>query len=311
MKAGLKTEAAQLYRKVYNLDISSESKTAAALGAGRCFSAIEDHESVAKWLTRYVRLAAGRRVQTDKNLYLAYYLLGKSCLALQQPKQACDAFQYALIGQLDNAEYLEIISALVEAHIQQQNMVEALDILENVRSWQFSLNEFTEILLLKAKVFREMGLIDKAVAALGDRAQYLPDSQLRAKTSLELTKCYVAKGNLGLAHDLLNKTRLLVEPGPLADQIALELASICLELDQSHQTILICEQLLDLGPPERTKLKAFSLKAAAHKQLKDYEKATLALLGQYDRAGALNEAALPDKPATQSNFLNQAGRLTQ
>jgi tetratricopeptide (TPR) repeat protein len=232
-------------------------------------------------------------------------------MALQEPRQACDAFQYALTGQLDNAEYLEIISALVEAHIQQQNMVEALDILENVRSWQFSLNEFTEILLLKAKVFREMGLVDKAVATLGDRAQYLPDSQLKAKTSLELTKCYVAKGNLGLAHELLNKTRLVVEPGPLADQIALELASLCLELDQSHVTILICEQLLDIGPPEHTKLKALSLKAAAHKQLKDYEKATLALLGQYDRAGALNEAALSHKPAPQSNFQNQAGRLTQ
>jgi len=288
MKAGLKTEAGRLYRKVYNLDFSLESQTTAALGAAKSFYEIKDYETAAKWLTRYISLVRDR---TSKNLYSAYFLLGKTNLALGKHEAACDAFQSALAGpagQLSREEYVEIVSTLIEAYMEQEHFVEALDILENIHSWQFSQKEFTEILLLKAKVLRSMGLVDKAVAVLGDRAQYIPDPQLKAKVSFELTNCYITKGNFELARSSLTEILVLVEPGPLAHEIALKLADVCLKLGQNAQTISICSQLLDLAPAVQIKQKALDLLASAYSQQKNYDRAALALLDQWNGSETTN-----------------------
>ncbi|MHC4572532.1 MAG: tetratricopeptide repeat protein [Planctomycetota bacterium] len=298
MKAGLHDEAGRLYSKVYNLGYSLKSQTAATLGASRCFYEKKDYEAAAKWLTRYVNLAKDR---PSAELYSAYLLLGKSYLALGKPGQAGGAFQYALTGQLAKEEYVETVSALVKAHIQQENFIEALDILENVRSWQLSQKQFTEILLLKASLLRTIGLTNKAIATLGDRAEYASDPQLKARICFELSKCYIAGENLELAHRNLSQTLTFVEPGPLAHEITLELADVCLKLGQSPQTISLCLQLLDSNPPIPTKQKALSLLAAAYNREKDYNKAALALLGCWDEAEATNDEVTSDAWSQEVN----------
>ena len=280
-KAGLNTEAARLYRKVYNLSLSSESQSAAALGAGRCSYNMGDCESAAKWLTQYIRLAKDRK---NKNLYSAYFLLGKTCLALENSEAACDAFQYALQGgpsRLAKEEYIETISALVGVYMQQGHFVQALDILEDIHSVALSRKESIEILLRKSKVLRAMGLVDKAIAILGDRAEYIPDPQLKAQICFELSDCYIEKGNLDIAHKKLAEVLVLAESGPLSHKIALRLAELCLQLGQNNQAISVCSQLLDLQPSEQIKQKTLDLLAMAYKQQKNYDRAALALLGQW------------------------------
>jgi len=280
-KASLKTEAARLYRKVYNLSISSESQSAAALGAGRCSYEIKDYQSTTKWLTRYITLAKDNQ---NKDLYLAYFLLGKAYLALENSEAACAAFQHAIQGgpvRLDREEYIETISALVEAYIQQENFVQALDILEDVRSVVLSQQESIAILLLKSKALREMGLVDKAIEILGDRAEFISEPQLKTKVSLELVDCYIKKGNFESTHEKLAEILVAIEPGPLAYKVALKLADACLKLGQDSQAASVCLQLLDLEPPEQIKQKALSLLAMAYNQQKNYDRAALALLGQW------------------------------
>jgi len=281
LKALLYDEAARLYRKVYNLDLSLESQTASAIGAARCFYERKDHQSAAKWLTRYIRLAGDG---TNKDLYSAYFLLGKTNLVLGKPEAACDAFQYALAGQLSREEYVETVSALVKGHMEQEHFIEALDVLENVRPWRFSQKQSIDILLLKSQILRAMGLVDKAIAAIGDRAEYIPDPQLKAKISFELAKCYITKGNPELARRNLTEILVLVEPGPLSHKAACELADVCLKLDQNPQTISICSQLLDLGPSSQIKQKTLNILATAYKRQKNYDRAAAALLGQWSAA---------------------------
>lgn len=300
MKAQLYKEAARLYRKVYNLDLSLESQTASAIGAARCFYERKEHQSAAKWLTRYIKLAGDG---TNKDLYSAYFLLGKTNLALGNPEAACDAFQYALAGQLSREEYVETISNLVKGYMEQEHFVEALDVLENVRPWRFSQKESIDILLLKSRVLRAMGLVDKAIAALGDRAEYTSAPQLKAKISFELAKCHAAKGNLELASSSLTKSLILVEPGPLAHKAACELADVCLKLDRNSQAILICMQLLDLGPSAQIKQKALNVLATAYKRQRNYDKAAAALLGQWGETEASNT---PDNSAITSQLLHRA-----
>jgi len=175
---------------------------------------------------------------------------------------------------------VETVSALVETQIQLEHFVEALALLESIHTWQFSKKESIEILLLKSKVLRFMGLPDEAIVALGDVAEYLPDSQLKTRVSFELANCYVAKGDLKFAHKMLTEILIRAVPGPLAREVALELAEVCLKLGQNSQTVSVCLQLLDSAVSARIKQKALKVLAAAYNRQKKYDYAALALLGQ-------------------------------
>jgi tetratricopeptide (TPR) repeat protein len=141
-----------------------------------------------------------------------------------------------------------------------------------------------EIVLLKSKVLRAIGLVDKAVTVLGDRAEYTIDLQLRAKMSFELVQCYLIKGDLKLAHKNLTQILAVVEPGPLAHEVALELANVCLELGRNSQAVSICSQLIDLDPEAQIKQKASGLLATAYKKQENYDRAIVTLLGEEDKA---------------------------
>lgn len=286
MKEGRSHEAARIYGKVYNLGLSSQLQLASALGAGKCFYEEKNYEDAAKWLIRYLNLAPD---STDDNLYLAYSLLGKAYLALSKTQKACDALQFALAGRLSREVYVETVSALVEARIRQEQFIKALDLLENVKSWQLSQQESVEIFLLKFGILRSMGLIDKTITALADRVQYVTNPQLKARISLELCYCYIAKGSLERARKSLTEVLMVVEPGPLAHRVALTLAEVCLKLDQNPQVVSVCIQLLDFGPSEQVKQKALDILATAYNRQKNYNMAVLALLGQWKAGQAPNE----------------------
>lgn len=278
--AGFLNEAERLYRKVYNLGLSSKLQIASSLGAGICSFEIKDYENAAKWLIRYLKINKTK----DENFFLAYFLLGKTNLAMENPQQAITAFQYALsgpIGSLSRERYVETVSALVETHIRLENFVEALTLLETLDSWQFSKNESYELLLLKSKVLRLMGLPDKAVLILGDNAEYLPDSKLKTRMSFELANCFIAKGNLDFAREILTDILINAEPGPLVQEITLTLAQVCLDLRQSSQTVILCLQILDSDISEQIKQKTQKLLASAYNQQKKFEDAALVLSGKW------------------------------
>ena len=278
MEAGLKSEAAQLYQRIYNFDLSMESNIASALGAAGCHYETESYEDAVKWLIRYINLAEDDK---NNNLYSAYLLLGKSYLALKQYQRACDAFKYALTEQNSREQYVEAVQSLVESHIEQGNFLEALDVLESVRSIALSQEQSVDMLVLKSRIYRLLALVDTAVVLLRDRSGFVTEPVLKAKISFELAMCYITKGDLELARSNLGDVLGYVEPGPFSHKAALELADVCLKLDQNSQTITICSQLLDSDTSDQTKRKALELLAAAYNQQGNYEKAALALSGQW------------------------------
>ena len=274
----VKAEAASLYRKIYNLNLSDESQGIASLGAGRCFYEIGDFESAAKWLSKHIQLGKNRQ---SKDLYSAYYLLGKTNLASGNIETACKAFQNALDGQLSKKEYSQSISSLVDAYLLQDDYVQALAVLEDAYSSWFSQKESVEILLLKSKTFRGMALVDKAIAMLGERAEYINDTQLRAKIICELSNCYIDKGQLELAHKKLSEVLISTEPGPWTHKVALKLADVYLKSGNYKQVESVCSQLLDLKPASQIKGKALEMLAISYNQQQNYDKAALALLGRW------------------------------
>jgi tetratricopeptide (TPR) repeat protein len=278
LEAGLKTEAAQLYQRVYNFGLSAESKTASALGAARCCYETEAYSDAAKWLTQYIHLAGS---SGSSNLYSAYYLLGQAYLAMEKYEQACSAFQYALAAQSSREQYVEAITAMVKGHIEQEQFVEALEALENVGAVALSEEQSIEMLLLKCRIFRMMGLVDTATLSLRDRAEYVSDVQLNARISFELAQCHIAEGDLERARSRLSEVLSVAEPGALAQNTALELAGVCLKLGRSPQSISVCLQLLDSDMSPQMKQQTLKTLAAAYTQQKDYDKAASALSGQW------------------------------
>ncbi len=277
-QAGLNAEAAQFYCRVYNFGLSPDSKNASAFGAAGCFYQIEAYEEAAKWLTRYIDQS-----KDDHNnyLYSAYFLLGKTNLALGKYEQASNAFQYAITEQNSREQYVEAVQALVQGHIEQENFVEALDALENTRLVALSEQQSIDMLLLKSKIYRMLGLVDTAIDSLRNRAEYVTDPQLNIKITFELAKCYLANDNLELARSNFNEVLRKAEPGPLAQRAAFELADVCLKLGQSSQSISVCLQLLDSDVSAQEKQRTYKMLAAAYNQQKDYNKAVLALSGQW------------------------------
>jgi predicted Zn-dependent protease len=92
----------------------------------------------------------------------------------------------------------------------------------------------------------------------------------------------------------------MVEPGPLAYEIALKLADVCLKLEQNSQAISICLQLLDSGPSSPILQKALGILATAYNRQKDYDRAALALLGRWQETEASNERTIFNTPAPKS-----------
>ncbi len=269
--------AARIYKKVYNSDFSHDSRAQAALGAGRAFHADNDLQNTIVWLTRYIKVTKNK--PTDQ-LYLAYHLLGKTYLKLGKNDLACEALKYALSDKLDKKDYINVLTTLADAHIRKQNFYDALELLSTVPSWKFSSEEFTEVLIIKAAVYRSMELVEKAMAALIDRAKYTSNTLLKTRILLEINKCHIAKGQLKTARRNLADILATAEPGPHANDVALELASVNLKLNNNQQVIDICNKLLETQPSKAIKRKTQDLITAAYSRQGNYNKAVLALLGQ-------------------------------
>jgi tetratricopeptide (TPR) repeat protein len=278
MEAGLYAEAVRLYQGVHNFGFSLESKSISALKAARCFYEMKAYEDAEKWLTRYITLVGD---DGDNDLYSAYFLLGQTNLALGKYQQACEAFQQILVEESPSGQYLRAVATLVQSHIEQEHLVEALAELENIRSVTLSEEQSVELLLLKSKIFRMMGLVDLAVISLQNRAGYISDKQLNAKISFELALCYIAQGDLERARSGLSEILGVVEPGSLAQESALALCDICLKLDQDAQAISVCLKLLDSDLSTEIRQRTLRTLAAAYRERNEYDKAVLALSGQW------------------------------
>ncbi len=286
MKNNLYDEAQRIYMKVYNLGFSPELQTTAACGVAKCLYEKKDYPAAEQWLSKYIGMAKDRK---SRDVYEAYFLLGKINMALGKPQEACQALQYTLSAEHSPQEYAYIASTLAGAYIEQERFVEALELLSGIASWQLSQEDAVDVLILQNKVVRQMGLIDSAITTLNDRGEYISDAPLRAKISFELAHCYIAKGDFELAQKSLTEVLVLAEPGLLADQAKVMLADVYLKLGENSQAVSICSQILESQTSAQIKQKAAELMACAHAQEKDYDKAALALLGKLTGAPAKQE----------------------
>lgn len=272
-------EAAKLYRKLFYLNLSEESRVAASLNAGRCFYRTEEYDSAELWLTQYIQLVQNTRT---KDLYPAYFILGQSLLAQGKAEMACMALRNALKGELSKEDYLQTMSSLVEGYMESQDLMEAIDVLDNAFNPKLGPADVLELRLLEAQALRGAGLSDRAIELLRNNKGAVSDLTLNARLSYELSLNLIDKGLLVEAQEELSNTLVYVESGPWAHKIALSLAQICLDLNQETQAVSVCQSILKLDPEPVLQQQAAELLAKAYTVQKDYDKAAQALLGQWN-----------------------------
>jgi len=278
MKAGLYEEAAGLYRKVFNLGLSPKSQIEAALGAGRCSWEVQDPEAAVQWLNRFVMLA---RDQKRPEFHGACLLLGKAYLALNNPQQAQAALNLALQGELSRQQLVETFATLARSYTQQGLFIDALNLIEGTQAWQLSQQETVELLLLRARALRSIGLVERAISALTEKISILPSPELKGAVAQELAECHAAKGDLAQAVKVLGEAFALVEPGDLAQQIGGRLAELCLRADQPEQALSVCSQLLNSASVEQAG-RLLKLQAEAYRRQKEYGRAVAVLLSRHN-----------------------------
>ena len=272
-------EAAKLYRKVFYLNLSEESRVAAALNAGQCFYRTKEYDSAELWLTQYIQMSQGSHA---KEIYPAYFTLGQSLLALGKHEMACLAFHNALKGELSKEDYMQTMASLVEGYMKQQDLMEAIDVLQDAFNAQLAPSDLLELDLLQSKALRGAGLLDRSIALLQNNKGSVSDPYLNAKLSYELSLSFIEKGQLEKAQKELSSALIKVESGPLAHKVALTLAQVCLDLKQEDQAVSVCRGVLKLDPDPILLQQAAELLAKAYTIQQDYDKAAQALIGQWN-----------------------------
>jgi len=289
MKAGMLEEACSQFRRAYSLSLNNDAKAVAALGAGKCFYQLKEYDSVLKWLNIYLESADPQQSnaknekskpqpQNNPELYSVYLLIGKTHLALGNIQQACKILERTVKKANVTDDYAEAIATLTEAQIQQGDFLTALNIIENVRPWSFTQEQTTRLLLLKSAILRETGLPDQAITLLTDRIQYLTDAKLKAGVNLELARCSIAANQLDMARAYFSEAIPSLESGPASKEATVELAQVCLKLNDYKQAIYICKQLMETSVSQKIKEKAAKTLAAAYSSQQEYDKAAMALL---------------------------------
>ncbi|MFC1652352.1 tetratricopeptide repeat protein [Planctomycetota bacterium] len=277
LKAGLQFEAFQLYKKVYNMDMSLVSRTASALGAGASRMEQGSYPDAMRWLIKYLDLAVRN---PDEDPQHAYLLLGKTFQAMDKPQQACDAYKRVLTGTVDQEAYFNALRGYAEARLQLDDPVDALNKLQSEHPWTLSRQQNNTVTLLTAQALRSMSLLGKAKRLLEEQLAQMPDREQRAQAYGILGQCALELNDVQGARQSFSEVLVLAQPGVLMQEASLGLARVCMALNDLDKTVEFCQQVLAAKPEVSLEQQAMQLLAQAYEQSEAYDRAAQVLLRQ-------------------------------
>jgi len=278
--------ATEALLKAHDLNASAESRAKAALEAGDCYYRRGLYPEASKWLSRYITLAAkGSR----EALVRAYLLLGRSELAQGNRNVAAEAFRRALAARPLRNEYVEAVLALTNVLTEMEDFVEAMATVSRIEKEPLTEEQRYRYGIAVSRLYRSMGLPDRARALLRKVGESISQARLQALIAVERGRCLREGGDLQAARQCMSEALGRLPAGPAAHAVSLELASICMAMDEPEQAIVFAREVLRGKGSEELRRRALETLGRAYLRQRAYEKAvrTLALLG----------GAAPDEPA--------------
>ncbi len=277
IEAGLLDEAIATFKKLYYCELSRPSQLAAALGVGTGYYRKAEHEAATTWLERYVKLAGETK---GEQVARANYLLAMSLLAQNQPGEATDALRRVLRAEPSETLRIDATLKLAWTLSGQDEFAAALAILQRVARDNLPKAKADEAAILEARIFRKVGLPERALRLLKDRRPKASSAEMRVRMEVELARCCADAGDTDVAGQLLAGAMSDLEPSPLAWQAASELAKIHLEAGRTAQAISMYRELLTQPIPDEIRRRALGALGIAYVRRRDYARAALAFSGK-------------------------------
>lgn len=277
LESGLYAESEKMFEKVYRINLSASARSRASYGLGQSAYKQGDYAKSQEWLTRAIEMM---EETGDSRLGMSYSLLGRVCLEQGRYEQASMAYRAALRHKLSGEEYFQVTLSLIESRIREQRYVEALEILEGLPDSQLSQEQACEALLRRAQILREIDLTDSAVSLLRRKIEFIAEAGLRARLSVELGRCYLATGDLGIAEKELSDAVYDLESRGDIQQALILLAEIVYRRGRLEMAEELCRQILDYDTLEESvRGEVFVLLGRVYEDQQRYDQAALAYAG--------------------------------
>ncbi len=275
LEAGLLDEAAATYRKLFNLELSLESRRGASFGAGRALHLKGEHEAATEWLLRFINLSDAEAGETVAR---AGHLLGLSLTDQGRHDEAIEAFGRALDAGPGPALRAEVLLARTRAALAAERYADAFAAIDALGR-NTDPTKRDEALLLEGKVLRAMHLPQRAAGVLRRALESPASTRAGARMGLELARCYRDAGDPAKARRTLAEVLPKLEPPTLAHEAAWELSEIALEAGQAGHAVGLCREILKRPLDPALRRRTLETLGAAYTALGDHTRAALALSG--------------------------------
>lgn len=277
LESGQLAQSWELFNRVYQLNQGKVGRLQAAYGLGRCAFRQGQWAGAKTWLTETLSQIEDK---SDVRVAAICLMLGRTLIELGENQQASAVLRASLESSLSDTDYVQIIEELVAAEMDQENYLEALNILESIPQSRLNQKDSCEALIWKSRVLRAIDAAPSAASLLRRKIEYITDSQLRAWLTLELAESYYAMGDYAQARSEINDVLADIHDAGRSRQAALLLANIAEQLGQPQQAEKICRTILansDLDPAIRQK--TFELLGRIYSDQQAFDKAALAFAG--------------------------------
>ncbi len=280
MENGSYAEAAEMFRRVHHLDISRRARRQSAFGLGKCAYKQGRFNEAAEWLSEAVTLIDD---QGDPMMVSACLMLGRSLIQTGHYDQAARILQTALGSELSNREYVRIALNLVEAELQREQYVAALNILERIPEARLSQDDAVAVMIARARLYRRIDVPTPAISLLRRKIEFVAESRLRAKLSLELAECYLQNGERTPARRVLNEAMTNLPTGRDAQRAAYLLARIAHENQRPELAESLCLDALTLDAGDEAQRRdIYNLLGRIYTEQNAYDRAAMAYAGMLE-----------------------------
>ena len=282
MNSGGYKDAAEMFQRLYHLNINQEARRQSAYGLGKCAYEQGRFEEAVKWLAQTLTLLDDKN---DKRLSQTCYMLGKAYIQTEQFVAAAETLRKALNGRLTNREYIQIVLELANAEIKREQHLTALDILESIPEARLSQNDAVAVMLARARLYRQIDVPATAISLLRRRIEFIAESRLRAMLSLELAECYLQNGEPTMARRELNDAVQYLPTGAESQRAAFLLARIAHLSGNNQQAESLCLDLLKLNVQDETlKQQLYDLLGTIYTAQKAFDRAAMAYAGLLEKS---------------------------
>ena len=274
MKAGKAADAFQVFKKLFFLSQSIESRLSACLGAGKCLYKQGKYDAAVKWLNDHITLAADGG---KGDLSQAYLLLGRCHSVLGNTGQAVLACQSVLATNPRADERVEACLSLSGAWRSLGNLPKALAAsIEAAKEIESDAQRY-QMLVTTAGIYRDMGLPERGAVFLKANILKISDPEMQAKLRIEQARCYRDAERFTEAYAILTEASLKLTPGRGAREAACDLADVCLRIGRPDQAVVVAGRALKSSPAGSHRKRARKLLAAAYLARQEYENAATVL----------------------------------